>query len=287
MRTVLMTTLALASPFVAQAQLEQHTDGSPSADLIKSVTVEDMRALATSEGHEILTELDPGTGISALHGDNQSYILRGKACQDDVSCLGLEMMVMFQGDFSIEFANTINERYAAIKATRTDGALLLSRYLILDGGQTRNNLGVNLRNTLAIAEKVQNESEEAGETPASPPVPQEQLASSEIAWGDDSGNYANDDACDDGRFHDDGDEWSYQRNHVLRDATDCRTLYEASEITLYLDFGSNTGDYVNDDTCDDNRFTGEGRSILQTDSQVKRDADDCIAAYRAGTINRP
>lgn len=281
MRTVLIATLALASPFAAQAQLEQHTSGTQSSDLVTSVTLEDMRALAASEGHEIQTELDSDIGISVLDSDDLTYILRGKACQDEASCLGLEMMVMFQGDFTTEFANSINERYSAIKATRADGALLLSRYLILDGGQTRDNLGVNLRNTLAIAANVQNESEDStAETQA-------QLASSEITWGDDSGNYANDDACDDGRFHDDGDEWTYQRNHVLKDATDCRTLYEAGNITLYLDFGSNTGDYVNDDTCDDNRFTGEGRSILQTDSQVKRDADDCIAAYRAGTINRP
>ena len=287
MRTVMIATLALASPFAAQAQLEQHTASNPAADLVTSVTLEDLRAIATSEGHEIKSELDSDIGITVLDDDNLTYVLRGKACQDDASCLGLEMMVMFQGDFSTEFANSINERYSAIKATRTDGALLLSRYLILDGGQAVDNLGVNLRNTLAIAANVQNESEDGDETTSSASAQQAQIASSEIAWGDDSGNYANDEACDDGRFHEDGDAWSYQRNHVLKDATDCRTQYEAGNITLYLDFGSNTGDYVNDNTCDDNRFTGEGRSILQTDSQVKRDADDCIAAYQAGTINRP
>ena len=287
MRTALITALALAGPIAAHAQLEQHSAGAPTTDLVKEVTLEDMRALATAEGHEISMELESDIGISALDDDGLSYVLRGKACQTETACLGLEMMVMFQGDFTTEFANSINERYSAIKATRTEGALLLSRYLILDGGQARDNLGINLRNTLAIAANVQNESEEGGEEAPSAPAPQTQLSSSEIAWGDDSGSYANDDACDDGRFHEDGDEWSYQRNHVLKDATDCRTLYEAGNITLYLDFGSNSGDYANDATCDDNRFTGEGRSILQTDSQVKRDADDCIAAYRAGTINRP
>ena len=289
MRTVITATLALAWPIAAHAQLEQHTDSTATDGLIKAVTLEDIRAVAAAEGHEISMELDSDVGVSALDDEGLTYVLRGKACQDDASCLGLEMMVMFQGNFTTEFANSINERFSAIKATRADGALLLSRYLILDGGQTRENLGVNLRNTLAIAANVQNESEEADEAPSSPTPsrPQEQISSELIAWGDDTGSYANDDACDDGRFHEDGDDWSYQRNHVLRDATDCRTLYEAGNITLYLDFGSNSGDYVNDNTCDDNRFTGEGRSILQTDSQVKRDADDCIAAYRADTINRP
>ena len=287
MRTVMIATLALALPFAAQAQLEQHAASNTATDLVTSVTLQDMRLLATSEGHEIKSELDSDIGITVLDDDNLTYVLRGKACQDGASCLGLEMMVMFQGEFSTDFANSINERYSAIKATRTDGALLLSRYLILDGGKALDNLGVNLRNTLAIAANVQNESEDSNEVTASAPNRQAQIASSEIVWGDDSGNYANDESCDDGRFHDDGDAWSYQRNHVLKDATDCRTLYEAGNITLYLDFGSNTGDYVNDGTCDDNRFTGEGRSILQTDSQVKRDADDCITAYQAGTINRP
>jgi hypothetical protein len=289
MRNLLIGALVLAWPATAQAQEEQHTANDPSGDLVKAVTIQDMRALAEAEGHEIGIDLESDIGISALDDDGLNYVLRGRACQTEESCLGLEMMVMFQGDFTTEFANSINERYSAIKATRADGALLLSRYLILDGGQTRENLGVNLRNTLAIAANVQNESEAEGNTTSntSPPAPQEQISSELIAWGDDSGPYANDDACDDGRFHEDGDDWSYQRNHVLKDATDCRTLYEAGEITLYLDFGSNSGDYVNDETCDDNRFTGEGRSILQTDSQVKRDADDCIAAYRADTLNRP
>mgnify|MGYP001791720469 CR=1 FL=1 len=134
-------------------------------------------------------------------------------------------------------------------------------------------------------EQIQAESTSAPD-PVAAPEP-EALAVSDIAWGDDSGDYANDGACDDARFEADGDDWTYQRSHVLRDSTDCRTLYEQGTLTLFLDFGSNNGDYVDDNTCDDNRFTGEGRSILQTDSQVKRDAADCIAAYQAGTINRP
>ena len=58
-------------------------------------------------------------------------------------------------------------------------------------------------------------------------------------------------------------------------------------LTLYIDFGDNSGEYADDDTCDDNRFTGDGRSILTTDSHVKRDSADCIAAYQAGRLNRP
>ncbi|MBU2607024.1 MAG: YbjN domain-containing protein [Alphaproteobacteria bacterium] len=50
------------------------------------------------------------------------------------------------------------------------------------------------------------------------------------------------------------------------------------------DFGDDSGEYANDGTCDDVRFTGEGRSILLTDSHIRKDASDCRAAYDAGTI---
>ena len=50
------------------------------------------------------------------------------------------------------------------------------------------------------------------------------------------------------------------------------------------DFGDDSGEYAHDGTCDDVRFTGEGRSILLTDSHIGKDASDCRAAYEAGTI---
>ncbi|MEL7541421.1 MAG: hypothetical protein AAGJ51_11000, partial [Pseudomonadota bacterium] len=180
-------------------------------------------------------------------------------------------------------ANDINRRWSAIKATETDGSLYLTRYLILDDGQTVGNIRTNVLNALAIAEQIQAEQNTTPEDTAAT----DSVTLADIDFGEDAGDYANDGACDDARFESDGDDWSYQRNHVLRDATDCRTLYEAGELTLYLDFGDNSGEYANDNTCDDNRFTGDGRSILETDSHVKRDAVDCIVAYRAGTINRP
>ncbi|MEO1405035.1 MAG: hypothetical protein AAFV54_00910 [Pseudomonadota bacterium] len=285
MKLATLSAFALVLPLTAQAQDTLHSGATPGPDVVTSITLEDMRALVENEGHAGGTDLSNGVGITATALNGLTYIVSGKACQDNATCLGVEFMVAFNGDYSDEFANSINQRWSAIKATRSDTALLLSRYLILDGGQTKENLAVNLRNTIAIAEQIQAESTSAQE-PVAAPEP-EVLAVSDIAWGDDSGDYANDGACDDARFEADGDDWTYQRSHVLRDSTDCRTLYEQGTLTLFLDFGSNNGDYVDDNTCDDNRFTGEGRSILQTDSQVKRDAADCIAAYRAGTINRP
>tara|TARA_R110001599_G_scaffold318163_1_gene527699 strand:+ start:5752 stop:6480 length:729 start_codon:yes stop_codon:yes gene_type:complete len=61
-----------------------------------------------------------------------------------------------------------------------------------------------------------------------------------------------------------------------------KVILAASES--HDEFGDDSGDYAHDGTCDDVRFTGEGRSILLTDSHIGKDASDCRAAYEAGTI---
>nr|WP_156780770.1 YbjN domain-containing protein [Hyphomonas sp. Mor2] len=278
MRVIATTMLAMGLCLGAQAQ-----DTSRDAEQITSITKADMRYVINSASYTVTEDLSSGIGFVAETDEDLIFGAQGKACsgddQDQEPCLGVEFFVVLEGDFDVEYANDVNQRWSAIKAVKLDsGALMLSRYLILDHGQTLQNLRLNMVTTTAIADQVREEKK---------PKEQEQLTVGQIEWGDDSGDYANDDACDDARFHDDGDDWSYQRNHVLHDATDCRTLYEAGSITLFLDFGNNSGEYADDNTCDDNRFTGEGRSILTTDSHVKRDSADCIVAYQNGRLNRP
>ncbi|MEL7109849.1 MAG: hypothetical protein AAGL99_11320 [Pseudomonadota bacterium] len=281
MRLFTLGAAAFAVSLTATAE-----DTSRDDHLITSLTQSDMRFIAESMDHTVRRDLDDTVGVLAFYtegADDQElvYAMQGKACQDDTGCLGMEIFIIFEGDFTAEDANLINRRWSAIKATETDGSLFLTRYLILDDGQTMGNVRTNVLNALAIAEQIQDEQAAVIQAEETHP------SLENIDFGEDAGDYANDGACDDARFEEDGDDWTYQRAHVLRDATDCRTLYAEGTITLFLDFGDNSGEYANDDTCDDNRFTGEGRSILETDSHVKRDAVDCIVAYRAGTIDRP
>ncbi|MEO1322363.1 MAG: hypothetical protein AAFV59_05090 [Pseudomonadota bacterium] len=281
MRLFTLGAAALAVSLTATAE-----DTSRDDHLITSLNQSDMRFIAESMDHTVRRDLDDTVGVLAFYtegADDQElvYAMQGKACQDDTGCLGMEIFIIFEGDFTAEDANLINRRWSAIKATETDGSLFLTRYLILDDGQTMGNVRTNVLNALAIAEQIQDEQAAVVQAEETRP------SLENIDFGEDAGDYANDGACDDARFEEDGDDWTYQRAHVLRDATDCRTLYAEGTITLFLDFGDNSGEYANDDTCDDNRFTGEGRSILETDSHVKRDAVDCIVAYRAGTIDRP
>lgn len=280
MRLITASAIALGMSFSAVAE-----DTSRNEELATSLNQETISFIAESLDHTVRRGIEDKIGVLAVYQDTSNdtelvYAMQGKACQDGPDCLGLEIYIIYEGDFTTEQANDINQRWAAIKATANDGSLYLTRYLILDHGQTIGNIRTNVLNALAIAENVGDE--QNAETEANTP-----LLVSEIDFGEDGGSYANDGACDDARFEEDGDLWDYQRSHVLNDATDCKSLYEAGELTLYLDFGNNSGEYANDDTCDDNRFTGEGRSILETDSHVKRDAVDCIVAYRAGNLDRP
>lgn len=276
MKYLVATILALGAPSSAAAQ-----DNDRDSTLATSITADEMRYVIESAGFAVDAELDDGIGVIGNDNEGLSFGIEGRACNDAGRCLGVIFFALFQDAGTTEYANNVNTRWSAIKATALDdGQLLLSRYLILDHGQTLANLRLNLATTRSIAAAVRSEiMGRNGSDGASPRAA--------IDWGDDSGNYANDGACDDARFQADGDQWDFQRKHVLRDATDCRARSAAGTITLILDFGDNSGIYANDGTCDDNRFTGEGRSILMTDSHVRRDSADCIAAYREGTINRP
>lgn len=271
MKSIIAGVAALGLSSIAFAE-----DTSRDDWLITSVNQETIQFIVESMDHGVRQDLPDQVGVVAVYStptmtNELVYAVQGKACQDSPDCLGLNIYVIFIGDFAAETANAINENWSAIKATVTDGNLYLTRYLILDRGQTIGNLKTNLSTTLAIAEKIQSEEGKFIQAPAPP-----EMTADSITFGDDSGNYAKD-----------GDEWAYQRDHVLRDATDCRRLFEEGQLTLFLDFGNNSGEYANDDTCDDNRFSGPGRSILITDGHIKRDSQDCVAAYRLGTINRP
>lgn len=279
MKLLTVSTIAIGLSLGAFAQ-----DTSRDGYLATEMTKADMRYLIESAGYEVSDDLTEGFGLIGKTETDLIFGVQGKACsgdnQNEEPCRGVEFFTVLAGDFEADYANDVNSRWSAIKAIALEsGELMMSRYLILDHGQTMENLRLNLMTVTAITEQVRDEND-----------PQEESTErvvAEIDWGDNSGDYANDDACDDARFHEDGDDWSYQRNHVLRDANDCRAQYERGEITLFVDFGDNSGGYANDDTCDDVRFSGEGRSILTTDSHIKKDAADCIAAYQAGTIFRP
>ena len=124
------------------------------------------------------------------------------------------------------------------------------------------------------------------------------LMAQTIDFGDDSSEWANDGECDDPRFRGPGmTNTPLLDSDIRRDATDCRTAYEAGRLTLAdaggkpmksggVNFGTDAGDWSNDGECDDPRFEGPGMTstpLLSDD--VLRDATDCQSAFEAGRLS--
>ena len=88
---------------------------------------------------------------------------------------------------------------------------------------------------------------------------------------------------------------------MMGDATDCKALVDAGTVSIRqvytpeyaasapydgsdIDFGDNSSSYANDDECDDPRFEGPGTASTLLESDRLADANDCRAAYEAGTV---
>jgi hypothetical protein len=142
-------------------------------------------------------------------------------------------------------------------------------------------------------------------------------AATDVEFGDDTSEWANDGECDDPRFTGTGMAVELEDADILRDATDCRTLFEAGDIALAeeaappaettatteetaadepaepaaettasadIDFGDDTSEWANDGECDDPRFGGTAMAEELEDIDIGKDASDCQAAFEAGNI---
>ncbi len=123
-------------------------------------------------------------------------------------------------------------------------------------------------------------------------------------FGDDASVWSNDGECDDPRFEGPGAATILVEEDRGHDATDCRTLYEAGEISLIagesldvadtpvapvadtgpIDFGDDTSLFANDGECDDPRFVGEHMAIELIEADRGHDASDCQALFDEGLI---
>ena len=116
-----------------------------------------------------------------------------------------------------------------------------------------------------------------------------------VDFGDDSSSWANDGECDDPRFAGAGMASELEDADIGHDATDCRTAFDAGNITLVgdsdpamladIDFGDDTSEWAKDQECDDPRFMGSGMASELEDTNIMRDATDCRTAFEDGTIS--
>lgn len=122
---------------------------------------------------------------------------------------------------------------------------------------------------------------------------------SQVDFGRDSSEWANDGECDDPRFEGPGmTETTLLDSDRFGDASDCRSAYEAGRLSIrgaaakltgaaaQIDFGRDSSEWANDGECDDPRFKGPGMtSTTLLDSDILGDATDCRTAFEAGKLS--
>ena len=154
--------IAAAMSFTASA--DDFTADTSLADndrVVRSVTLEDLKAIAVSEGHEI-TEVGGQGDVSlrALTPDGLIFHLIGTACDTEYAdgCLGMMVQVRYDSDEDVttEAINNANISYAAVSTwwDKEEKTVGVTRYIILDGGQRMENLKVNLQNALSLGPMV-------------------------------------------------------------------------------------------------------------------------------------
>jgi hypothetical protein len=119
-----------------------------------------------------------------------------------------------------------------------------------------------------------------------------------ISYGDDSSDWANNNECDDRRFIGSTMTTILNNEDIGRDATDCRAGVESGALRVWsleasmavtqcksIDFGDDSGEFSNDDECDDSRFEGLGMASSVGQESIGTDASDCSRFCDAGVIS--
>ena len=113
-----------------------------------------------------------------------------------------------------------------------------------------------------------------------------------VDFGDDTSDWAHDGECDDPRFSGTGMAAELEAADIGKDATDCRTLFDAGSITYVgetqpaadIAYGDDTSEWALDEECDDARFTGSIMAAELEGTDIGHDASDCRAGVQAGTL---
>lgn len=159
MRTFLAIA-AMASAISLNAFADDLSANTSLADndrVVRSVNLEDLKAIAVAEGHTINAIQENGdVSLRATTPDGLIFHLIGTACETEYSddCLGFMVQVRYDSDedVTMESINAANITYAAVSTWwDKEGATVgVTRYVILDGGQRMENLKINVENALAL-----------------------------------------------------------------------------------------------------------------------------------------
>ena len=124
--------------------------------LVTSFTVDEVVAIAKELGAtEIQTGTDDDSPVITLKKDDLYFALVLRSCKDAPGCHGLLLSLFFEPDkttpFALDAVNAMNNKYAFVKFfVAKDASLGISRFLLADGGISRENVMVNMADFFAM-----------------------------------------------------------------------------------------------------------------------------------------
>lgn len=158
MQTIINPLLLLAAlsmmviPTISTAQTA--SDDSKGSRLYTRADQALARQLIHEFGATVVESTATDDSFQMRANDSEGFIFEviGKICSEG-ECLGLVFSVTYEMDGMVDYGrlNTTNLRWAAAKIVIDEDDFIVTRYEIMDYGQTYDNLVASLDNTLAIA----------------------------------------------------------------------------------------------------------------------------------------
>ena len=137
------------------------------SQLITLFTVDDLTEIAKQQGAtEIQSSVEDGEPVIALKKDDLyfGFVLRG--CQPALGCKALQLALYFEPGktpFALDDVNALNVKYALVKFfVAKDGALAMSRFIIADGGISKDNVAANIAHFFAMPGTISADSNASG-----------------------------------------------------------------------------------------------------------------------------
>ena len=160
--TTLIVVATISGPALAQGDITADASLARDDRQVRSVFLEDLKAVAAAAGDTIIAV--EGNSVTAEDVFGMVYNLDGTVCESDIrpGCLGIHITVRYDGDSMVTYEklNAANLHWTPVsvalkgKIGTSDSSLIISRYVILDGGMSMANVKENLSNTLSIATSV-------------------------------------------------------------------------------------------------------------------------------------
>lgn len=149
----------LILPCLALALAPAAVASSP-ASLHQAASLADLEATVASLGHEIEARDPANHSLRAADAQGTRYVLTGTACDIEgvPGCRGIAMQVLFSSDETVSYEKlaeaNLNQVAVSTRYDPETRVISVTRYMVLDGGVTMDNVAENVRVLLALAPEV-------------------------------------------------------------------------------------------------------------------------------------